>query len=173
MPKATSTSFLPKDYEVNSGGSDFFKLKNGDNKFRIISDAIVGKEGWKDNKPFRRGGTDAEIDPSEVDTDAKSGKPKINDYLACYVYSHDEGKVMIASFTQVGIKKAIAEYAADEDWGHPSGYDITVTRTGEGLATKYSVKPSVPKPLKADVQKAVDEAAKTFDLEGALSVDAE
>ncbi len=171
MPKANSTSFLPKDYEVNSGGSDFFKLKAGDNKFRIVSDAIVGKEGWKDNKPFRRGGQDAVIDVTEVDVDQKSGKPKINDYLACYVFNHDSGKVEIASFTQVGIKKALAEYAADDDWGHPSGYDITITKSGEGLATKYSIKPSVPKPLKADVQKVVDAAEPTFDLEGALSIE--
>jgi len=170
MAKPTVDSFLPKDYEPESGGSDFLKLKQGDNKFRIVSNAIVGKEGWKDNKPFRRGGQDAKIDPSEVDNDAKSGKPKINNYMACYVYSHDEEKVMIASFTQVGIKKAIAEYAGDEDWGNPSGYDITINRTGEGLSTKYTIKPSVPKPLKADVLKVVDEAQKTFDLEGALSV---
>ncbi len=35
----------------------------------------------------------------------------------------------------------------NEDWGEPQGYDITVTREGEKLETKYSVQPSLHKEL--------------------------
>src|ERR1700690_4228214 len=116
MPKPKTSSFVPEGYEVKTSGGDFFKLTAGDNKFRILTDAVVGKEGWKDNKPFRRGGADATIDADEVDMDAKTKKPKINDFMAFYVYNHNDGKIQIASFTQSGIKKAIVEYASDEDW---------------------------------------------------------
>lgn len=86
MPKPTKqpTSFLPADYEVKTGENDFFKLQGGDNKIRIVSQPEIGKEGWKDNKPFRRSGADAVIDEDEVDTNDQ-GKPKISDYMAMYV----------------------------------------------------------------------------------------
>lgn len=171
MPTKTKSSFVPEGYEVKTSGGDFFKLNAGDNKFRILTDAVVGREGWKDNKPFRRGGADAQIDADEVDMDAKTKKPKVNDFMAFYVYNHNDDKVQIASFTQTGIKKAIVEYASDEDWGHPTGFDITVNKTGEGLTTKYTVKPSVPKALPAAAQKIVDSQSEFFDLEGALGID--
>lgn len=173
MPKATKSSFVPDGYEVKTSGGDFFKLNAGDNKFRILTNAVVGKEGWKDNKPFRRGGADAHIDSDEVDMDAKTKKPKINDFMAMYIYNHNDSKIQIASFTQTGIKKAIVEYAADEDWGHPTGYDITVNKTGEGLTTKYTIKTSPQKALSPAIQKEVDLASEFFDLEGALGIDSE
>ena len=30
---------------------------------------------------------------------------------------------------------------ADEDWGDPSGYDLKISRKGEGLKTEYALKP--------------------------------
>lgn len=168
MQKST---FVPKDYEVKTGGNDFLKLQSGDNKFRILTDAVVGVEGWKDNKPFRRGGANAKIDADEVDLDQKTGKPKISDFMAMYVYSYNDDKIMIASFNQVGIRKTIVEYASDADWGHPSGYDITITKTGDGMLSRYSMKPSPAKPLAKAVQVVVDEAEPEFDLVKALNIE--
>lgn len=174
MPKAKKSSFVPEGYEVKAGGGDFLnKFPVGDTKFRILTDAVIGKEGWKGNVPFRRGGTDAHIDADEVDMDATTKRPKINDFMAFYVYNHNEKKIQILSLTQVGLKKSVVEYAADEDWGHPSAYDLTVTKTGEGLKTKYSIKPSPAKPLAQDIQAEVDLASEFFDLEGALGIDKE
>lgn len=173
MPKTKTSSFVPEGYEVKTAGGDFFKLQPGDNKFRILTDAVVGKEGWRENKPFRRGGADAHIDSDEVDMDAKTKKPKINDFMAFYVYNHNDSKIQIASFTQAGIKKAIVEYASDEDWGHPQSYDLTVSKSGEGLTTKYAIKPSPAKALSPSIQKEVDLASEFFDLEGALGIEKE
>jgi len=167
MPK--TQTFAPQDYEVKTGGSDFFKPQPGDNKFRILTNMISGVEGWRENKPFRRA-EGCTISDDEVDVDARSGKPKKSEFMAMYVFNYTNKKVEVASFTQAGIKKEILKYSRDEEWGHPSGYDITLTKSGEGLLTKYSFKFSPAKPLSADVQKVVDEAQKTFDLEGALSV---
>lgn len=166
-----TSDFVPKDYEPTTGGSDFFKLVQGDNKFRILTDALIGKVGWNDNKPFRRGGTDAVIDASEVDVNDQ-GKPKIQEFMAFYVYDYAAEKVKIAEFTQATIKKELVKYAQDEEWGHPSQYDITINKTGEKLTTKYSFKPSPAKPLSKTVQAVVDEATPTFDLKGALGIDA-
>jgi len=168
----TASSFLPKDYEVKEAGNDFLKLSIGDNKIRVLSDALIGKTGWKGNKPFRRSGADAIISADEVDTDEKTGKPKISDFMAFYAYSYNDDKVVVAEFTQVGIKKELVAYASDPEWGHPRGFDITITKTGEGFNTKYSVKPSIPKPLAKTIQSVVEEAEESFDLAKALNVDA-
>lgn len=166
----TTSSFIPKDYEVSDGASLFFKLKQGDNKFRVLSDALVGKLGWKDNKPFRRAGADAEISPEEVDV-SDQGKPKIHDFMAFYIYDYATEKVCVAEFTQKGIKKEFVNYANDEEWGHPKEYDITISKSGEKLLTKYTFKPSPAKPFSKAVQAAFEEAEPTFDLAGALNIE--
>ena len=169
MPKKANT-FAPEGYEVKTGGSDFFKLKSGANKFRILTDSVVGKEGWKDGKPFRRM-EPLDITEDEVDVDEKTNRPKINEFMAFYIYSHDEGKVAIASFTQASIKKGILALATDDDWGHPSEYDITVTKTGDGFQSKYSVTPSPKKPLAKTIAAIVGADEDSFDLIKALNIE--
>lgn len=171
MPTKQKSSFVPDGYKASSSGSDFFTFKTGENKFRILTDALVGKEGWRDNKPFRRKGTDAHIDKDEVDIDDRTKKPKINDFMAVYVFDHEDNKVKVAQFNQVGIKKTIISYANDEDWGHPSNYDFKVSKSGEGLLTKYTITPSIPKALPKEAQKVVDEQSEFFDLAGALGIE--
>lgn len=165
------STFLPKDYEFKEAGSDFMKLEDGDNKFRILTDAVIGVEGWKDNKPFRRGGPDASITPDEVDIDQKYGKPKINTFWAFYVYSYRDEKVMLLQINQKTIQKAIMGYANDADWGHPQEYDLTITRTDTGGKISYSVKPSPAKPLTKAAQTAVDAVSDSFDVETALGIE--
>lgn len=164
------STFLPKDYEVIGAGSSFLKLKQGDNKFRILTDAVVGKEGWKDGNPFRRGGIEASIDPSEVDTNDR-GKPKIENFMAFYVYDYTAEKVSVFSPTQKSIHKELDKYASDEEWGHPNQYDLTITKSGEGLKTKYSVKPSPAKPLSKAARAVVDIVSEGFDLKAVLNIE--
>jgi hypothetical protein len=46
--------FLPTNYEVPVSDGNYMKLKIGENRFRVLSSAIVGYEYWtKDNKPVR------------------------------------------------------------------------------------------------------------------------
>lgn len=165
----TANTFLPKNFKIPDAGNAFFKFKEGDNKFRVLTDAVIGVEGWRDGTPFRRIGPDATIAEDEVDIDEKYGKPKINHFWAFMVWSYREEKVMLCQINQKNIQKAILQYAQDKEWGSPKNYDITVTRV-EGAKVSYQVKPSPAKPLKADIQKLVDEAAPTFDVHKALGV---
>lgn len=165
------STFLPADYELKETGSDFMKFEDGENKFRVLTDAVIGVEGWKDKKPFRRAGVKANIDPSEVDIDEKYGKPKINSFWAFMVYSYPDEKVMLLQIKQKTIQKAIMAYATDADWGHPSGYDLTVTREDNGGRVSYSVKPHPIKPLAKIVQTVVNEALPNFDINKALNIE--
>lgn len=166
----TTSTFVPADYEVSSGGSSFLKLEAGDTKIRILTDALIGKVGWKDQKPFRRAGADAVIDPSEVDMNDQ-GKPKINEFMAFYAYDYNTGKVVVVEFTQASIKKELVKYAQDADWGHPKNFDVTITKSGSGLLTKYSVKTSPPKAITKDIQEVVEAAEPTFDLAAILNIE--
>lgn len=169
----TTTEFLPKDYEFKEASSDFYKLEDGDNKFRILTPAVVGVEGWKDNKPFRRGGSNATIEEDEVDIDQKYGKPKINSFWAFMVWSYRDNKPMLFQINQKTIQKAILKFSSNEDWGSPvNTYDLTVTREDNGGRISYSVAPSPAKALKADIQKIVDAALPTFDVSKALNIEA-
>ena len=61
-------------------------------------------------------------------------------------------------------------YIADGDnWGDPNGYDIKISRKGEGLQTEYALKPMPPKPPTKESADAFAEMAcdltKMFDGE--------
>lgn len=156
-------SFLPKDYKAPSGSSDFMKLEEGVNRFRIMSEAEIGWEGWKDNKPFRRKGAEQNITPDEVDTDEKYGKPKISHFWAFKVFDFADKKVKILEITQKTVMKAIESLVNDEDWGDPVNYDIAIERSKNGERTVYTTKPFPPKKITGEMQDALD--ASTADLE--------
>jgi hypothetical protein len=67
----------------------------------------------------------------------------------------------------VMIYKAIRALATNEEWGDPSGYDVTITRTGSGKETKYTVVPSPAKSMTDEEKKLVADA--NLDL-GALFI---
>ncbi len=160
----TTQKFLPDSYEAPSGSSDFMKLEEGTTRFRIMSPAVIGWEGWKDNKPFRREGIAQNIDNDEVDTDSKYGKPKpkISHFWAFKVYDYADKQVKIFSVTQKTIMKAVEGLYKDEDWGDPSKYDIAIEKTKSGDKTSYSIKSYPHKALTKDMEEAL--ASSDIDL---------
>lgn len=150
------SSFLPKNYKAPAGSSDYFTLQEGENRIRIISDAVIGWEGWKDNKPFRREGIEKNIEDDEVDIDQKySKKPKVGPFWGFLVYDFEGEAVKIFTLTQKTIMKAIEGLVNDKDWGDPTAYDISIEKTVKGQRTSYSVKAYPPKKLDKDVVAAI------------------
>lgn len=133
------------------------KFSEGDNRFRVLSEARVGWEGWKDSKPFRREGTDKNIEDHEVDTDSKFGKakPKINHFWAFIVWDYTDKQVKLLTLTQKTVRTAIEGLVADPDWGDPMAYDINVKREEKGGRTSYSVTSYPPKKLTKEVEEAL------------------
>lgn len=158
--------FLPKDYKAPAGSSDYMKFSEGDNRFRILSDeAVIGWEGWKTNKPFRRKGIEKNIEDHEVDTDSTYGKakPKINHFWAFLVWDYADKQIKILSLTQKMVMKSLEGLANDPDWGNPTEYDINVKREEKGGRTSYSVTSYPPKKVTAEVSKALE--ASTINLD--------
>ena len=159
------SDFLPKDYTTPEPVSGYWnKWEKGQNKFRVLAPAIVGWEWWTDEKDGgrkpNRVKTQEEV-PAEFrsgeDTDAKH-------FWMMPVYDYETKHVRILSIKQVTIQRAIESFVNNEDYGNPTGYDVTVDRQGEGFNTEYSVIPSPPQPLPAEVKKAWEDATISMEV---------
>lgn len=146
-------SFLPDNYEPpKTEGGNYFKLQDGKNTVRILSDVIVGWIYWsQENRPVR-----LRERPSQQPPDIRIGednKPdKIKHFWSGVVWTGD--RIAVWEITQASIQQAIAALAEDPQWGHPRNYQITVTRSGKGLSTEYSVVPSPPSAIPSEVMGA-------------------
>ena len=79
-------------------------------------------------------------------------------FWAMTVWNYDVERVQILQLHQKGLQKFILALSKDTDWGDPkgkNGYDIVVTREGEGLDTEYSVSPKPKKALPESVLDAI------------------
>lgn len=129
--------FLPNDYKVPASPSNYMKFLDGENTFRVLSSAIVGYEYFnKENKPVRSREPFEET-PTDIKKDGK-----VKPFWAFVVWNYTTNQVQILELTQKSIMHAIKALVDSKKWGNPKGYDITVTRTGEGLDTEYTIMPN-------------------------------
>lgn len=164
---------LPKDYKVPEKGGAYMKFKQGENRFRMMSDIITGNSYWtKDeegkSKPVRkREGENIQV--GEIDG-------RLSHFWAMVVWDYSEEAIQkslengdikksikILEITQNTIQKAIATYERNKDYGNSNDFDITVTRAGEQLETTYTVMPSPPKTVAPDITTAFKEAKINLD----------
>lgn len=152
--------FLPETYEVPQAGGNgrYFRPQKGESKVRILTDCILGWVYWNNqDKPVRLP-LDQRPNGNPSDLRIKDGKPeRIRHFWALLVYDYGSGNIAIWEITQGTIQDAIAAYAKDADWGHPRGYDLKISREGEGLETKYTVIASPQKPPSQEIIKAYTE----------------
>ena len=136
------------------------KLQDGENRFRILSAPVIGYEGWKDGKPFRREESVCSITPDMVDLDTKftAGKPKINHFWAFAVYNTAEKKIQILELTQKTIMGALHNFINDVEWGDPRKYDVSIVRIKTGDKTTYTVKTFPPTTLTAEVKQMYEDS---------------
>ena len=137
------TNFLPPDYKVPSN-SNYMKLKDGENTFRILSSAIIGWEYWNnDKKPVRLKERPTEI-PDDIRVEA-DGSYSIKHFWSFVVWNYDEKRVQILEITQSSIQNAIkSSLVGNKRWGYPKKYDITITRSGTGFDTEYITQGTPP-----------------------------
>jgi len=156
-------SFLPnEDREPVKG--NYMRFKEGANKFRVLSSAIVGNEAWEDTEEGRR-----PVRFRTTDDIPARFAGELKYFWAFVVWNYQDERVQILEITQKGIRDDIRGYTQDEDWGDPKEYDITVTRSGDGLDTKYQTKVSPKKKIDPAIEKAYK--ALTIDLEALYTND--
>jgi len=155
--------FLPavesRPVRSSGGGGNYFRPQDGKNKVRILSDATLGYVYWNNqNKPVRS--IEHPGNPQDIRLSDKTGKPEsIKYFWAMVVWDYAKEQLAIWEVTQVSIQDQIEAFADNDEWGHPNGYDITISRSGANLDTKYTVQPSPAKPVAKDIMTAYKDAA--------------
>lgn len=142
-----TNSFTPENYREPSSSDNYLKLKQGENRIRVMSSLIMGWEDWtvgEKPKPVRFRYEEKPEKPNDP-------KRPIRLFWAFVVWNYAESKLQILQVTQASIRRAIHEISKDKDWGSPLNYDLKITRSGEELNTVYAVVPSPhsPTPIKA------------------------
>lgn len=154
-------NFLPKGYEVPASPSNYMKLQDGENTFRVLSSAVVGFEYWNvEGKPVRLK-EHPQAFPVDIRVE-KDGSKKIKPFWAFVVWNYQTKQIQILELTQKSIMNAVKAVVDNAKWGNPQGYDITITKTGEGLDTEYSTIPSPHSPIDTEIENARKE--KSIDL---------
>ncbi len=133
-------TFLPQDYKAPSGSNFYMKLQDGENKFRILSQPILGWEDWHEKKPIRFRFDDKPTKPFDP-------KKPVKHFWSMIVWNHTEEEIQILHLTQASIRASIEALCNDSDWGAPYFYDLKIIRKGEGLETEYMVNPLPHKKL--------------------------
>lgn len=142
--------FLSPEYKVPEKPSPYMKFHQGENRFRILSSAIVGYEGWtqaQGGKPIRKH-VDEAFSTTEVDPDT------IKHFWAFFVWNYELKKVQVLELTQTSLMKPIASLTKNKAWGDPTKYTLVVDKSGEKLETEYVVNPEPPTPLEPEAVRA-------------------
>lgn len=136
-----------KDYKIPESGSGLYhKFEDGKTYImRIASEPIVYQTTFGE-------GPDATISTK----------------YAWVVWNVEEKTAQIMQLPVTGYRQ-IAAFAADDDYGDPTQYSIKITRTGQGLETKYNVVPSPKKTTLAELDSDAPAAVKDVDLIEAVS----
>lgn len=152
---------IPETTKIPSSSGQFAKLQEGANKYRVLSDVVIGWEGWKDGKPFRHEGAECKIKDEDVEINKMSGKPAINYFWAMVVWNYGEEALQVLTLTQKTIMGPLYELEKNEDWGDLKNYDIQITKKKDADKTSYTV---IGIPPKA-VAKEITEAYKETDID--------
>ena len=125
-------SFLPQDYTPPKSAGNYMKFEQGENRFRVVSKTpIIGYEYWTpENKPVR-----VREMPSEMPKDLRRAKGRedehwmssVKHFWAFAVYNYRDQRVQVLEITQTSIQNGLTALFKNEDWGHPSQYDISIT----------------------------------------------
>lgn len=142
-------NWLPPNYEMPKSTGNYFKFEQGANKFRIMSQPVMGWVYWtQDDKPKR-----LKQQPTETPEDLRN-EEKIKHFWAFVVWNYKAKKLQILELTQASIMGPIQDFILNDEWGPPQDYDITVTKKGEKLDTEYSVAPSPHKEVPEEAKNA-------------------
>lgn len=157
----TNMSFLPEEHKEPKSKSNYtMPLDEGQHKFRVISSAVVGFEGWREEDGKKSPVRYHVGEQPETGPDGRGVKY----FWAFVVWNFNLEQFQIMEVTQKTIRTAIEALVNDPEWGDPKGYNITITRKGTKLDdTEYTVMPNPHSEMPAELLEAYEKA--NIDLE--------
>jgi hypothetical protein len=96
----------------------------------------------------------------------QNGKPedrKISHFWAVSIFNAETEEIQVWQIRQATIQEALLNLARDEDWGDCREYWLKLTKSGEGMDTKYSVVPAKKAPLSETVAQLVEKTPVNLD----------
>ena len=166
-------NFFDRGHEIPEKRNQFMRFESGKNRVRFIGNPVSGfvffgkverEDGTETTRPYRRRESEGEFSLEEmINRNArmkKDGEIEGQKYFVMgLVYNYQKEKIQVLEVTQKSILKALKSYVDSEEYGHPSGYDLTIEKSGEGLNTEYTVIVSPPKPLSSEIEDLVGETS--------------
>lgn len=143
---------LPAGYEKIKDEKPYLrltKLAQGEYRFRIVERPIAGWIDWIDKKPHR-------FRPENKPASPFDPERKIRGFWVLHVWDYLQEGLYVMEITQIGIIKALENYATSEDWGDLTSYDFKIKKEGTGMDTEYTVIPVPHKALSDKIKKVVE-----------------
>lgn len=154
---SASDSFFPEDDYSVPDESNYMKFNDGDNRFRVLSKAVVGYEYWNLKGDVVRSKEQFSPAPSDIKPNQDGSAGKVQHFWAFVVWNYEgRGKVQILEIKQKGIMKYMEGLIKNPAWGSPKGYDIVINKSGSGLLTEYTNVANPHKELDADIVTAFE-----------------
>jgi len=161
----------PDEFEFNQSAGRYMKFQEGDNRFRVLGDAIGGWEYWVPNgdkkKPVRRIFEATDKSGSKILLEARKNNAipdqsgnLIKQFIMVPVWNYTASIVQILEITQKTIGNEMRRYDNDPEWGPNTGYDLVVSKTKSANGTKYDLAPKPAKEIDADIAAAWEEVKK-------------
>jgi len=150
-------SILPKDYIAPQGA--YTKITQAITSLRILSpEALTGYELWIEKKPVRKAELDMftseELRKADTNKDGTRRQPK--HFYAFVVWNNTAKRLQVYQASQKSVQESIV--GIEMSWGNMREYDIEISKTGEGMETRYKVLPAKPSPLAPEILKAYKDA---------------
>lgn len=155
-------TFLPQNYKIPDAKSGYFKLKDGANRFRILSPAITGYLYWNvESKPVRQKEEFKTI-PLDIKLNPDGTYSQIKHFWSFLIWNYEQKMVQILEITQSSIQGAM-KIKIDNREGKATDNDFIITRSGTGFDTNYDIDVAESSPIPPDAVMALK--AKKINLE--------
>ena len=161
---SNGTSWLPNEPEA-TGSGNYFRIKDIDGypdktaELRVLCPFIGGWEAWDVNTKPHRFATKDDVAASGIKLREEPGKKNPKQFWATFVWNPKAGAVQVFSFTQVTLFKQLDALVRNKKWGALDAYDISITKSGTGTDTEYTVMPSGKEPLSPEALAAWSKVA--------------
>lgn len=144
--------------EISSESSSLGRYLNpskleGEKRLRFFGEGITGFSAWTTDKKPIRWETKPDSLPANIAPDM-GGKVGTKRFLAGLVYDYEAQDFKILEITQRTLMDQLFKFIKDEDYGDPTGYDIKISKSGQGKDTEYSLLASPPKPVTKEMAAA-------------------
>lgn len=147
-----------KLHEITAPPGKYFKLEDGDNTIRVVSDPEISYEHYDEEKKKSISCIGKEKQCyyclNGTSNEKGEGSKKVIVRYNFYIIDRRDGKIKETSLPW-GVVKKYQSLAATKDFGFTElpDYDMTIQKSGKGILTKYELIPARASTPLTDVEK--------------------